>query len=298
MSIVTKVFLIVVVILSIALSTLSIAANSMSQNWKKAADDWKASALAASANERATTVQARLTHEQDLDKIGNLSNEKVKLQAELAKLQQELDAKTIEFGTSQGQATALTANLTGLQEQLKLVGSQFAREREFNGTLSKRNAELERRNSDLNDRVKELTTALAMANTQVRALQQQISGSEGGSTSAGIQSYGATSGSGVVEAFKPSVQPMAPSVTAAIRGRVTSVRGNVAGISVGSADGVMPGMKFLVYREAGSATPQYLGTVQITHVEANESAGTVLRTSGTIQTGDTATDEASMAMRR
>jgi len=299
-SILTKVFLIVVAILSIALSTLSIASNSMGQSWKKSAEDWKAAALAAQAAERTAVIQAKLTHEQDLDKIRKMSADLQKLQTDVLQVKQDLDAKSVELGQSQNQSAAMTSNLTGLNEQLSLVGAQFNREQEFNRKLSTRNAELERRNIDLNDRVKELTTALAMANTQVRALQQQLGG--GDSTAyrsppgPGASAAPMTGGpSAVVEAFQPSVQPSG-AVTAPIRGTITTVRGNVAGVSVGAADGVAPGMRFVVYRGNG-ANSKYVGTLEITRVEATEAAGTLSQTTGEIQRGDQATDEASLAMR-
>jgi hypothetical protein len=295
-SILTKVFLIVVAILSIALSTLSIAANSMGQSWKKSAEDWKAAALTAQSAERVAVVQAKLTHEQDLDKVRKLSADVQKLQTDILQIRQQLDARTVELGQAQSQNSALSSSIKGLSEQLDLINAQFNREQEFNRKISTRNAELERRNIDLNDRVKELTTALAMANTQVRALQQQLGGEPQPYRPGPGAAAPAPSGPpAVVEAFKPSVQTP-PAVTAPIRGTITSVRGNVAGISVGSADGVAPGMRFVIYRGSGPGS-QYVGTLEITRVEANESAGTVSRATTEIQRGDQATDEASLAMR-
>jgi hypothetical protein len=88
------------------------------------------------------------------------------------------------------------------------------------------------------------------------------------------------------------------SVTAPIRGQVTRVSGSLASLSVGSSDGVAPGMTFLVYRRnASTGRPQYLGTVKVTTVNANESAGEIQQSDGDIQPGDAARDEASFAMR-
>jgi len=300
-SILTKVFLIVVAILSIALATLSIAANSLSSSWKRSAEDWKAAALAAQANERTVAVQAKLTHEQDLDKLRKLNAEVERLKAELQRTSQDLEAKTVELSQAQTQSAALTANVTGLRETLEMVNAQFAREQEFNRKTAGRNAELERRNIDLNERVKELTSELAMATTQVRALQQQLGGGEAISGPRADATFTpapvASTGGLTVEPFQPQVAPGGASVMAPIRARITGVRGNVAGISVGSADGVAPGMRFLVHR-GGTGASQYIGTLQVTRVEANESAGTLIRTTAEVQPGDSATDEASFALRR
>ncbi|MFO0973941.1 MAG: hypothetical protein U1A27_10960 [Phycisphaerae bacterium] len=309
MSILTKVFLVLVAVLSIALSTLTIAANSLSHSWKKSAEDWKAAAMAASAAERSTAVQAKLTHEQDLDKLRRMSAELEKSKSEGLEVRQDLEAKSLELAQAQSQNSGLTSNVTGLRETLGMVSSQFAREQEFSRKIAARNAELERRNIDLSDRTKELTTALAMATTQVRALQQQLAAVEegrGGAAvgaapgSGGLQAGPAAGSGAVVEAFQPSPDTSAiASVTAPIRGTVTGIRGNICGISVGSADGVSPGMRFLIHRSGGGASgSQYVGTLQIARVEANESAGTLIRSSGDIRNGDQATDEASFAMRR
>ena len=69
-------------------------------------------------------------------------------------------------------------------------------------------------------------------------------------------------------------------------------------ISVGSADGVAAGMRFLIYRPGQrGARPQYLGTLRITKVEPKQSAGQIEQSEGDIKTGDTVRDEASFAMR-
>ena len=69
-----------------------------------------------------------------------------------------------------------------------------------------------------------------------------------------------------------------------IRGQITEVREGLASISVGSAAGVRKGMKFLVYRDA-----QYMGDLQISHVESSESAGLVVLERGSIVRGDSVT---------
>jgi hypothetical protein len=295
----TKVFLVLVAVLSVALATLTIAANGMAHNWKKSAEDWKAAALAAQAKERVVAVQAKLTHEQDLDKIRRISAELERARQEQVRLAQALESRSIDVAELQNQVSSLAANITGLRESLMLVQSQLAREQDFGRRLATRNAELERRNIDLNDRTKELTASLAMAHTQVRALQQQIAAMQEAEVRMGLRPSIQVPGEGVVEAFVPAVQPQLAAITAPIRGAVTKVRHNIASISVGSADGVSLGMRFLIYRPSrGEEGPQYLGTLQVTAVEANQSAGTLIRAVGDIRPGDQATDEASFAMRQ
>ncbi|MCK6457577.1 MAG: hypothetical protein L6Q92_13740 [Phycisphaerae bacterium] len=301
MSTLTKVFLVLVAVFSVALSTLTIAANGMGHRWKKSAEDWKAAALAAQSNERVLAVQNKLTHEQDLERIRKLTAENEALRQAQANAIAELEKKEIELAQLQNQTVSLNGNVTSLTEMLNVVNGQLSREQEHNRTLVARNSELERTNIDLNDRTKELTSSLAMAQAHVRALTQQIAAAEEqrrtGQPPAGTQIPG---GPGIVEADVPSVRPEgAPVSTTPIRGTVTKIRQNIASISVGSADGVAPGMQFLIFRPShGEERAKYLGTLQITRVEANSSAGTLLRTTGDIHVGDKATDEASFALSR
>jgi len=83
-----------------------------------------------------------------------------------------------------------------------------------------------------------------------------------------------------------------------IRGTVTEVRGNLASLNVGQADGVTRGMSFMVYRQGhDGAAPEYVATVEINRVDANQSAGQVVRKNGDIRTGDLVRDDASFAQR-
>ena len=106
-------------------------------------------------------------------------------------------------------------------------------------------------------------------------------------------------GPDIVEAGMPSAAaPAMASPVAPIRGEIKDVKSGLASISVGSADGVAHGMTFLVYRKAPKGgKPQYLGSIKITRVDANQSAGEVEQSAGDIHAGDVVRDEASFAMR-
>lgn len=296
MSILTKVFVIIVVVLSVFLSAHTVATFSQQEKWRASAADWKEVALAEQAKSRTIAANAALEaqnalarHLADLDSINRLKADVSDKERELAKLESD-------YAAEQNRLTVAQGALASTSEHNKLLETARNRDGEFIAKLSRRNSELERLNVDLNDRVKELTSSVAMAQSQIRALREQI---ETISTSqvAGVTQV--PGGPGIVQTGIPSVSTAArPIVTAPIRGEVTDVKDGLASISVGSSDGVVEGMTFLLYRAgvAGSK-PMYLGTLRVTRVEANACAGSVETTEGQIRPGDLARDEASFALR-
>jgi len=300
-SVLTKVFVVLLVVFSIALSMLVVAAFARQEDWRASAIHWQEAALAEQAKARTYASSYELAQQQAVDQHRNDSKELNDLRGELAAKSAKIGELDRNLAETQNKLSSEQGSVAGLTNSLQIVSASLDHERGFNKKIAERNSELEKRNVDLNDRVKELTTNVAMAQAQVRALQQQITGFDEGRSAAATGLAPATQipgGTSIVEAGVPNVQvSSATPITAPVRGEITRVQGNLASLSVGSADGVVPGMNFLVYRRSGSK-PMYLGTVKITRVNANESAGTIEQSEGAIQAGDTARDEASLAMRR
>jgi hypothetical protein len=293
-SVLTKVFVLLLTISSIALSMLVVAAFSQQQNWKASAEDWQAAALAAQAKERTMAANAAIEkqraldmHQRDLETINTCKADLDRSNAQVAELETAM-------AEAKRQLTAEQVQVSEAQGNEKLVQTALNHEKEFSSKLAKRNSELERANVDLTDRVKELTVNVEMARSQVRALQQQIAGMEPGRGAMQIPG-----GPDIVEAGVPSAAaPASAHALAPIRGEVKQVRGNLASISVGSADGVSEGMTFLIYRRGPKGSkPQYLGSLKVTRVDANESAGNIEQSAGDIRSGDVVRDEASFVMR-
>lgn len=303
MSVLTKVLVTLLAFLSVALSMLVVSAFAQQQNWKASAEDWQQAAMTAQGQARTVSMNAALDkaraldrQKQDAQRLEDMKSELASAASLIAELERTVADSQSKLSVEQGQVTSAS-------EALKLVQTDLNREREFSAKQSRRNSELERANIDLTDRVKELTTNVEMARAQVRALQQQIAG--------GADSFRSPSPSGLrtatqipsvassVEASVPSISPPTLSTVAVpIRGEVTSIQGELASISVGSADGVAHGMSFLIYRRGGTGgRPTYLGTLKITRVDANQSAGQIEQSEGDIRAGDLARDEASFALR-
>ncbi len=296
MSVLTKVFVLILTVLSIALSMLTIGTMARQENFRQSAAAWKAEAAAAVAQSDAVSANAQLEQQRALARLEDNQAELTRLRSDindfrikLANADQKIASATNQLNNEQAQATSLA-------EHNKLLETARTREQELVAKLSERNSRLTRENIDLNDRVKELTANMAMAQSRVRALKEQLGGGMG-------EAYGAApvrqipGGSAIVQSYTPSAStPIGLSdITAPIRGEVTAVRGDLAEISVGSADGVGHGMRFLLYRRTGGA-PKYVGTLRVTAVEANVAAGVIEQSDGDISVGDAARDQASFAM--
>jgi len=296
----TKSLVMLLALMSVALSMLVVSAFAQQQNWKASAEEWQQAATSAQSQARAISSNAALDkaraldrHKEDMQRIEDLKTELASAQTYVAELERGVAESQSKLTIEQGQVSSAG-------EQNKLIFAALNQEKEFATKLARRNSELERANIDLTDRVKELTTNVEMARAQVRALQQQLAmGSSAGGSGGLTPATQIPDGRAVVEAGVPSVStPSTPMLAAPIRAEVTSIQGELASISVGSADGVAHGMSFLIYRRDGDAgRPQYLGTLKISRVDANESAGQIEQSEGDIRVGDSARDEASFAMR-
>jgi myosin heavy subunit len=81
-------------------------------------------------------------------------------------------------------------------------------------------------------------------------------------------------------------EPIAP---AGLAGTVTTVRGNIASVNIGSAQGIKEGMKLIVYRG-----DQFVGHLKVEQVDVNQAAGMVTEKQLDPMQGDRVTSAASL----
>ncbi len=300
MSTLTKVFVLLLAVSSIALSMLVVGAFARQQDWKQSATDWRQTALYSATKEGQVSANAQLQHQRDLDQHQRDVEQIARLKANKLDLDTQLGESSRTLTDLRNKLALEQATVVTLSDASRLSAASHGRTGDRAEMLSRRNSELELRNVDLNDRVEELSSNMAMAAMQVRALQHQITAIAESRDSVARGLRPATQipgGPGIVEPRTPLVRTGSISGMAVpIRGEITDVVGNIASISVGSTDGVAPGMTFLVYRRQEDKA-QYLGTLRVDRVEANQSVGTIEKSVGFIQPGDSARDEASFAMR-
>lgn len=299
MSLVTKIFVVVLTVFSIAFSMATISYVTRQENWRKIATEYHNTALSEATNTKIVAAQMKLSHDQDLIKINQLQSSIADLSGRLATAEGKIKEQGNQLAQRESQISSLSGSLKGVQQTLSVTQGQLVAEQDFARKLGNRNSELERRNIDLNDRTKELTVSLAMAQQQNRAYLEQIAAMEQrlDQMARGPRIQSPDAGS-TVQADVPAASPAGPAAVSPIRGKIVEVRGNLASISVGAADGVQRGMTFMIFRSAGEGKDAtYLATLEISRVDANQSAGQLVRRNGAadIRVGDPVRDDASFA---
>ena len=289
MSTLTKFFVVLLVVFSIALTMSAISFVVQSNDWKGLADKYREDAkvveaqmrnLSAShAAEKATWLDVSNALN---DKIAALELESQRLARDVSKLSADLAAANMEKSS----AEALSRTLTG---ELQIAQKGWQTESEKREAMEQRKLDLERRNQDLDTRVSEQANQLIAMEQEKRQLEQQIHILK--TENRRLARLGkqpptilGEAGGGVA---RGRVLPLTETTGSPIRGRITEVNGPRASISVGSADGVEVGMVFVIFR--GS---DYVGDVEITDVEPNLAAGRITHTVAAPRTGDLVADEA------
>lgn len=288
MSILTKVFVVLLVVFSIAFTSMTVAIVAQTTNWRETAEKYREHARVADTNLRhahaanaAQLATARDEVRNHLDKITEFEGQLQDSRNEVAQLRAEVAKSASEKSSSE-------AINRGLLAQLQVVEAARAEYRTQRDDLELRNIELERRSIDLNDRVNELTASTTVLLEQKRQYEQQINILRTQNEKLAQQARRVPGGAAFEHpegAAMPDVVALTPVATTAIRGKVLEVAANLVTIGVGSADGVKKDMVFVVHREG-----EYVGDLKITLVDPNQSAGQIVRSSVVPKPGDDVTD--------
>jgi predicted nucleic acid-binding Zn-ribbon protein len=277
----TKVFIVLTAVLSIALSCMFIAAAAQWNNWKALALNYQtlrdaaitqqqstaASAQAALAlKDEALAAQARKLDEA-LNEVASLEDHNGELQRELAQVKNE--------------RLAFEAGRTKLQEILDVTTGELKALQKQNQTLLSQNIDLQSRGARLNSRVLELTTSVTIQQDQIRNIQEKLYACEQ-QTAELEHRAGSIAARPMAESPEGAVA-VAPTVAGEIRGEITELDGIYATINVGESSGVVPGMTFMVYRAGG----EYLADLVIERVRPNQAGGKLTTiASGEVRAGD------------
>lgn len=275
MSILTKVFIVLLAVLSIVFTTMTVAMIAQTTNWKDTAEKYEQHArvadtnlrhlIAASATDAATSRDAVERHR---ERIGELEVQLRESTAGLASVRSELAKAESERSSTEAMNRGLLAQI----EIARANESSYRRQRE---TLDRQNIDLQQRNIDLNGRVNELTSTISVLAEQKRQFEQQINilRSENIKMSRGVGRIGASSrmeaATGVV---MRNIDALTPVQGSAIRGKILEVQGNLVTVSVGSSAGVTEGMVFVIHRGG-----EYVGDLKISMVDPDKAAGRLVR---------------------
>lgn len=280
MSTMTKVFVVLQAVLTIAVTSLFIGFAAQTENWKQLATTYQAARDAAVAQEQASQAAAQSAIAMAEDRARKLTDDLLAAQRELVSLKEELASARSERTTAVNEKLASEAGRTKLQEILDVTTGELKAAQKENSTLLASNIDLQSRNARANARVLELTTNVTILTDEVRNMQERLAAAE--------RQISSSSGARGARGAMGETVGATPIVKGEIRGQVTDVQGNYASINVGESTGVQPGMVFLVYRGGD----QYVGDIQIDTVRPSESGGrVVLRAQGDIRSGDSVVHE-------
>lgn len=296
MSTLTKVFTVLLVVLSIVFSVMTISVVAQTNNWRDTALKYETNAriadtnlrneIAASAAMEATCRDAVRTH---LARNGELESQMQTNNTELAKLRTDIARVEAEKSSAEAMNRGLLAQLESARSGESAIRKQLA-------DIERRNIELERRNIDLNDRVNEQTAQIAVLDEQKRQYEQQLNVIRGEAEKLSNQGRRSMTNLGTENpagAALPGVTALTPAGSSTIRGKVVDVSGNTVTISNGSADGVSRDMEFVISRN-----DQYVGDLKISHTEPNRAAGKLVRSRTSPMVGDQVMDARTSQMPR
>lgn len=285
MSILTKVFALLVSVLSIFLCGVMVVFVANTANYRAEADRLRAQVTAATtdaANSR-KALDDVITRRDATHQILNSNYRTLEMQydemmrsmtVESQRRQQAESERTIAINLSRSLRETIDdmyatqnqihAALNAAHEQMLTAQAQVvALRREVDGQRNRADQE-----STVRRQHEEKIYALEQSIEQLRSRLQQVSLASREMTYQADQvSQTSVAASGVP-----------------IRGQITEVRDDLASISVGSSSGVQQDMMFKVYRDN-----QYLGDLKVIYVEATESAGRLVLAQGDVFKGDAVT---------
>ena len=292
MSTLTKVFVVLLVVSSIAFTTMTVATVARTANWRdlalkydeqaRIADTTLRNNIAATAAEETAYLDEIQTH---LARISDLEKKLQDTGAEVARLRTELAKVESDKSGADAMNRALVA-------QVELSRDAESKVREQLNSVDRENADLQQRNIDLNSRVNELTAQVSVLIEHTRQYEQQLAilREERPGVSRGMES---PTGS-AMRNVRP-ISPQTATAAGAIRGRILAVDGNLVTISVGTSDGVKNNMKFVVHRDG-----DYVADVVVSAVEPDQAAGRIVggNAGRAPRSGDSVTDVISLGSTR
>jgi len=289
LSTLTKVFVVLLVVFSIAFTMSAISFVVKTADWRKLAEDYKADRELIEAHMRNLSASHNAEKQTWLDVRNGLDRRVAELETGNQRLSDEAARAKVDLttvGTEKNSAESLARMLA---DELKVAQTGWEKLGQQRDALEQRNIELERRNQDLDLRVNEQATQIIAMQQEKKQLEQQINilRDENKKLASAARQPQVAPAETAAGPAKGRVTPLSETVGSPIRGKILAIEGERTSISVGSADGVEPGMVFVIFR--GS---DYVGDLEVTDVEPDSAAGRITRTRGTPRAGDMVADEA------
>ena len=300
MSTPTKVFVVLLVVFSIAFTMMTVQYVARSTQWKGQAEGYRQTALAATVHQRNVMAMSNASQEMLQAAVAGLNASLANQEQAVEELQRQLGDVQQQLGDTQQQLSVSSARETIQTNQWMLEKTRADVNKQQKDGLDQDKLDLQQRNTDLTARVSELTTTIALLQNQVLGLQEQnyalradIDKFQSGQATASAAGTAASASIALVPS--DGVEAVQPAVAGAIRGAIAGVEGELAGIDVGSSDGVRPGMHFVISRQHvvdGRAVRDYIGMLTISDVRPSESGGRLdIEEGQVVERGDQVIDE-------
>ncbi len=288
MNTLTKVFVVLLVIFSIAFTMMTIQFSAQVPDWRNLAEGFRNDAKQTDTANRHLVAAKVALEAQAQDDRRRWQEEKERSSGDLANTVGELNDYKTRLAKAESDLSAQSATVKKLSAELSIAQASASKAREHLVAVEERNLYLEKANADMNASLTEKIATITVLDQEKRQQEQQINllKQERGRASSRSPLDPAMRDQMVVPR-QDKVRPKAPAQAVAIRGHIAELDGNLAGISVGSNDGVEVGMTFIIFSNKGD----YLADLDITQVTPNSSAGDLKFVSRPISIGDIAEDE-------
>ncbi len=283
MSGLTKVFVVVVAVLSVMLVSLLVPFVANTQNFRQQAEDARQEARL--AREAATLLQTQMQalREGRTERETGLANEVTDLKGSFQVLQQQVADKDAEVIRMRAQAGALEADRARISASNQQLAQILAKQDEELEARREQMVSLRSNLIDAETRITELEAQLGTAERAVRRVNEQLVRVQEEKQSLEsmwtrvpedirrtLAQGAASSAAGVTEPGTVEFWPT--QLERPLIGRVTAVHQEAGEtfvqVNVGKADGLQPNMLMLVHRG-----DDYLGTMVITTSDERQSAG-------------------------
>lgn len=284
-SILTKVFVVLVTILSVVLVALIVPFVANTEDFKKQADAAKAAQILAEQTAALRQSEVRALKEQGVQEVISLKAERQTLLAQITTMTakvSEAEAAVQKEQADKARSQVELSRLTASHEQFATMFAAMQKE------LGQRREEMVGQSTkliELADRINQLESEKEALTRRVRQFREQVVQMEerSGQLETAFMKLPPELRAQVTGDDAATAIPYeSPTV---IIGRVTNVQSiadeTFVQVDIGKNDGVAPNMKFLVHRGG-----QFLGNLVITTVDTQSSAGRIQLLQGNIASGD------------
>ncbi|MGB2824964.1 MAG: hypothetical protein WBF17_28595 [Phycisphaerae bacterium] len=258
MNILTKICVVVLLVLVMFASVTFITMATVPQNWRHRYEQESQRRLLSDQDARF----AKLANARAVEELKDVKNRANDLATELADAKKDKvpDAEALRTAALQSAIDAANTRLAELQLNVEAMSK---RNEALAGNLDQSREKidgLQKENRRAAGEITQLRGKLERAERVVAALQRQLM--ERDERIAELEKQ-------VIRG--PVAEKGAQPVSAKIAGTITAIRGELASINIGSAHGVVRGLKLFIYRDAS-----FVGYLRVDEVDEGEAAGTIV----------------------